>query len=154
MIVTDYYEFIHSPECKAKTRLDCVASTQNYNEFEMTRNKHGQLFIYFCDVPDKFKADIRRKADKSITSSKGKNISSVFVPVVVSPFAYGDIAGTADAILLINNPDYTQIEIFVARGQKNNRINLYQMLSDGELDDEISSLRKAAVTELVTDKND
>ena len=150
MILTDYYKFERLPDCKSKTRLDCTASTQNYNEFEEMRNKHGKLFIYFGNVPDQFNANIKRKADKAITSSKGKNISSIYVPDITLPFAYGDIKSTLDGILIINNPDYTELEIFVARGQKNNRANLCQMLSDGELDNEISALRTAAVTESVT----
>ena len=148
MILTDYYKFVHLPDCKSTTRMDCIASTQNYNEFEALRNKHGELFIHFVNVPDTFKADVKRKADKAIT--KTKNISSVFVPDVTLPFAYGDVKGTTDCILLINNPDYTTIEIFVGRGQKNNRLNLWQMLSGGELDNEIAELRTRAVTEIVT----
>jgi len=152
MILTDYYKFERLPDCKSKTRMDCTASTQHYNEFEAMRNKREELFIYFGNVPDQFKTDIKRKADKAITSSKGKNISSIFIPDVTLPFAYGDVKNTFDCILIINNPDYTELEIFVARGQKNNRINLWQMLSDGELDNEISELKKAAVTESVTKK--
>jgi hypothetical protein len=149
MILTDYYRFIHLPETKSPTRLDCVASTKSYPDFEAFRNKQGVLFIYFGNVPDTFKADVKRKADKAITH--GKNISSVFVPDVTLPLAYGDVKGTADCILIIHDADYTTLEIFVVRGQKNNRVNLWQMLSDGQLDNEISELRKSAVTELETD---
>jgi hypothetical protein len=58
--------------------------------------------------------------------------------------------GTKDAILILYEEDYKTIEMFIARGQKNNRLNLWQMLSDGELNDEISKLRNVAVTETVT----
>lgn len=151
MILTDYYKFEKLPDSKSKWRLDCTASTGNYNDFEALRNKRGELFIYFTDVPDSFIVDVKRKADKAIT--KGKNISSVFVPDVTLPYAYGDVKGTTDAILIVFNSDYTTLEIFVARGQKPNRINIWQILSGGELNNEISKLRSAAVTESVT-KND
>ncbi|MDR1552591.1 MAG: hypothetical protein LBS69_03890 [Prevotellaceae bacterium] len=149
MILTDYYKFVHLPDCKSKMRLDCTASTQNYNEFETLRNKHRELFVYFGDVPDNFKADVKRKADKAITH--GKNISSVFVPDITLPYAYGDVRDTADCILIIFNADYTTLEIFVARGQKNHCLNLWQMLSGGELDTEISEIKARAVVEKVTD---
>ena len=151
MILTDYYKFVHLQDCKAKTRMDCTASTQSYPDFENLRNKHGELFVYFGDVPTRFGGEVHRKADKAIT--KTKNISSVFVPDVTLNRAYGDVKATADAILIINNSDYTEIEIFVARGQKNNRLNLWQMLVDCQLNNEISDLRARAVTDLVTTQN-
>jgi excisionase family DNA binding protein len=152
MILTDYYKFVHLPGCKSSTRRDCTASTQTYNDFECLKNREGQLFIHFGDVPVQFGGDVHRKADKCL--SKTKNISSVFVPDVSLNLAYGDVKGTMDGMLIIHNGDYTELEIFIARGQKNNRINLWQMLSGGELDNEISALRGRAVTELVTGKNE
>jgi hypothetical protein len=149
MILTDYYKFKHLPDSKSKMRMDCIASTQSYNEFETFRNKRGELFIYFGNVPDNFKSNIKRKADKAITH--GKNISSVFVPDVTLPYAYGDVNGTMDCILIVLNADYTMLEIFVTRGQRNNSINLWQMFSGGDFDNEISKLRAAAVTDLVTE---
>jgi len=149
MILTDYYKFLHLPDCKSKMRMDCTASSKSYNDFETLRNKRGELFIYFSDVPAHFKVDAKRKADKIL--SKTKNISSIYVPDVTLPFAYGDVRSTTDCILIINDDDYTTIEIFVARGQKNNRVSLWQMLSGGELDNEISELRGSAVTESVTE---
>ena len=148
MILTDYYKFVHLPDSKSKMRRDCIASTQSYNEFESLRNKQGELFIYFGDVPQKFNGGIYRRANKAIT--KGKNISSIFVPDILLNIAYGDIMGTKDAILILFEEDYKTIEMFIARGQKNNRLNLWQMLFDGELNDEISKLKNVAVTETVT----
>jgi len=147
-ILTDYYKLERLPETKSKTRLDCTASTQSYNELEMLRNKKHELFMYFGDVPENFKADVKRKADKALT--KTKNISSVFVPNVSLPFAFGDIINTPDALLMVYNTDYTIIEIFIARGQRNNRLALYNLLTDGELNEEIEILRGRAVTEKVT----
>jgi hypothetical protein len=66
--------------------------------------------------------------------------------------AYGDVKGTQDAILIVFNADCTTIEIFVARGYKNNRVNLWQNLADGNYNDEISELRDRAVTEIEPEK--
>ena len=120
MILTDYYKFVHLPDSKSK----------------------------MSDVPQKFNGGIYRRANKAIT--KGKNISSIFVPDILLNIAYGDIMGTKDAILILFEEDYKTIEMFIARGQKNNRLNLWQMLFDGELNDEISKLKNVAVTETVT----
>jgi hypothetical protein len=143
MIFTDYYMFKHLPDSKSKHRLDCTASTKSYPEFESLRNKEDMLFVYFGDVPSQFGGGVHKKADKCL--SKTKNISSVFYPdVELRTFAFGDVRGTADALIIINNEDYTEFEIFVARGQKNNRLNLWQNLTAGELDLDVLNLRKAA----------
>ena len=42
------------------------------------------------------------------------------------------------------------IELFVARGQRNNRSQLYNALCDGELDEEMNALR-GQVTKSVTE---
>jgi len=142
MLITDYYKAEKLPESKSKLRYDVTASTGNYEPFEALKNKKNELFFYYGDVPDRFNSHVKRQAEKCIT--KGKNISSVFVPDVNLPFAYGDVNNTLDAILLIFNENYTTIEIFVARGQRNNKRNLYFLLSDGELQIEIEILRKNA----------
>ncbi|MDN5291810.1 MAG: hypothetical protein PWQ06_2049 [Anaerophaga sp.] len=113
---------------------------------ETLRNKAGKLFFYFHDVPEHFNANVKRKADKAIT--KTKNISSVFVPDVNLLFGYGNIKATQDAILFVFNRDYTQMDVFIARGQKNNQIALYNLLADGELDEEMEALKKQAQTEM------
>ena len=140
MILTDYYKAEKLPE--SNMRYDVTASTGHYEPFEALKNKKNELFFYYGDVPVTFNSHVKRQAEKCIT--KTKNISSVFVPDVTLPFAYGDVNGTLDAILIIFSYDYTTIEIFVARGQKNNKRNLYFLLCDSELQNEIEILRKNA----------
>jgi len=152
MILTDYYNFGKLPEQKSKMRMDCISSTKGYPVFEALRNKAGSLFVYFGDVPTSFGGDIKRKADKAIT--KTTNISSVFVPDVEKLLGFGDVKSTQDAILIVFNCNYSQMEIFVARGQKNNCRQLYNLLADGELDTEIASLKKQAVTDWETSIKD
>ena len=142
MILTDYYKGEHLPDA-AKTRFDITASTASYEHFETKlKTKKGGLSFYFGDVPDHFRFSAKDRPDKCIT--KKDNISSVFVPDATLPFAYGDINGTQDATLFIFSEEYWIIEIFIARGQRNNRRNLYTLLSDGELDHEIETLRERA----------
>jgi hypothetical protein len=148
MILTDYYKMAKLPEVKSKLRIDCTASTKSYPEFETMRNKKEALFFFFGDVPDSFSGNAKRKADKALT--KTKSISSIYVPDIQKKYAFGDMVGTLDALLFIFNNDYSEIEIFIARGQKNNVRQLYNLFSDGELNNEIEQLRKTAVTDLVT----
>lgn len=172
MILTDYYRF-ERVAVKAKSRMDCTASTKTYEEFEEKRatkatkaTEHrdatdvGDLVIYYNDVPPQFGGNVHRKADKSITI-KSKNLSSVYVPDPHTNFAYGDFKGTSDALLFVfHNLKIVDgviqagaiIEVFVARGKSKDRVPLYNALSDGELDEEMNALRES-VTKSVTTTN-
>ena len=150
--------------------MDCTASTGSYPELEKERaakpNKAtekrdatniGDLVIYFGDVPEAFGGNVHRKADKAITI-KGKNLSSVYVPDPASNFGFGDVRGTADALLFvfenmeIVNGTISQgavIEVFIARGKSKDRVPLFNLLCDGELDEEMSELRARAAGLLI-----
>ncbi len=169
MILTDYYKF-ERVAIKAKSRLDCTASTMSYPEFEDRKatkptkatekrdaTNVGDLVIYYNDVPPQFGGNVHRKADKSI-SIKSKNLSSVYVPDPNTNFAYGDFKGTSDALLFVFHDLKTIngaiqagaiIEVFIARGKSKDRVPLYNALSDGELEEEMNALR-ATVTKSVT----
>jgi hypothetical protein len=138
-IITDYYQFRQFPESKSKYRIDCVESTNSYMPFEILRNKKGELFFYFSKVPNNFSKKAKLNAEMSI--SKTNNISSVFVPDVSLPFAYGDNRNTTDAILIIFSDNNKTIELFICRGQKFNQRQLYFMLVDGELHEDILMLK-------------
>ena len=164
MLLTDYYRF-EKVATKAKMRLDCTASTESYPIFEQSRATKprkaserfdatavGDLIVYFGDVPNNFGGDVHRKADKSLTM-KSNNLSSIFVPDPAVNLAYGDVRGTSDAILLVfegfdvvnGKPQQGAVlEIFIARGKSRDRVPLYNLLSDGELNDEMSLLRARA----------
>lgn len=156
MILTDFYRFEKLPIQKSKLRIDCTASTGSYNPLEVLRNKAGDLFLYIGDNTHT-KAGKERKADLAL--SRTVHISSVFNPDLNLPYWYGDMKATADAFLFVhNNVEFVEggiqagavIELFVARGQRNNRIPLYNALCDGELDEEMNALR-GQVTESVTE---
>ena len=141
MYLTDYYRF-ERVATKAKMRLDCTASTESYPEFEEKR----------ATKPDQFGGDVHRKADKSLTI-KSKNLSSIFVPEPRGCFAYGDVRGTSDAILIVFDgfevingvvQEGGKMEVFVARGKSKDRVGLFNLLCDGELSEEIAVLRGRA----------
>lgn len=162
-ILTDYYRF-ERIATKSKTRLDCVASTDSYPEFEEKRatratkatekrdaTELNALVMYYGDVPEQFGGDVHRKADKAITI-KGKNLSSVYVPDPNTHYGYGDVSGTTDALLFVfDNLEVANgiilgggIDVFVARGKSKDRIPLYNLLTDGELEEEMSELIQRA----------
>ena len=97
------------------------------------------------DAPNILKTtENKRYGDKSITN--GKNISNIKIPNLDFPlYGYGDTKGTQDALLFIFNDDYKTLEIFVARGLKNNQFGLWQRLIDGDLDEEMTNLRNIAI---------
>ena len=167
MILTDLYRFERKPGTVSKLRIDCTASTKSYDPLENKRATKqlrrtdkrdgcsvGDLFVYFGDVQEQFGGDARRKADKALT--KTKNISSIYVPDPQSSYAYGDMKGTADALLFVFHDagvtdgrlnDGAVVEIFVARGLAKDRMALYNELADGLLDDEITALRERVTSE-------
>lgn len=164
MILTDLYRF-ERLAVKAKSRMDCTASTHSYPGFEdrkATRtNKEtekrdatdlGDLVVYYNNVPMQFGGSVHRKADKSITI-KGQNLSSVYVPDVAKNIGYGDFKGTSDALLFVfHNFNVVDgviqpggvIEVFVAKGKSRDCVALFELFSNGQLDEEMDELRKNA----------
>lgn len=165
MYLTDYYRFEHKPG-SAKTRLDCVASTEEYEEFERRRcrkvtktTKPGDLIIYCNDAYkiDNFNADARRRTDKSLTIGS-ENISGIYTFRPDSSTGFGDFQGTQDALLFkfenfraigISEATGVVIEVFVARGLRYSQNMLYNLMESGELDEEINTLRDKARAEKV-----
>lgn len=145
MILTDCYLFEKLAGTKSKTRYDCTLSDRNHPFFETLRNKKGVLFVHLVNA-DYVKASHQRQTDTKISNSKG-HISSVYMPEITLPLAYGDIKGTKDALLFVFSEDHSQMWVFVARGQKHNKKVLFSLLVDGELDEEIEELKKRTLPE-------
>lgn len=150
MILTDLYTFERVSGTKSKSRIDCKQSTESYPQFEEMRNKSGELFMY---LGDNTYTEAGKKQKSDLALSHTKHISSIYRPDVRNTFAYGDVKGTTDAILIVLHDfsitdgrinDGAKIEIFVARGYRNDRNNLYTQLVDGELNPEIEILRQQA----------
>jgi hypothetical protein len=142
MILTDYYNLEKLADKKSLTRRDCTASTGGYPLFESiaAKSRDNRFFIHLTGVPDNFNAHVKRRAE--LTISNQENISSVFVPDITQRVGHGDVKGTLDALLIIFNEDYTEMEIFVSRGQKHNQKQIFFLYEDGELNQEIEQLKQ------------
>jgi len=154
MIFTDYYK--GEKLTAAKCRYDVTTSTGHYDFFEsLFINKRGfnvtGLSFNCVSRPDRWKG---KKTDLAITKGS-HNITSIKRPNLELNYAYGDIKGTNDACIIVYNPDFKEsgisdIEIFIARGLRNDTIGLWDLFTDGELTHEIEELRFKAVTKSVT----
>lgn len=145
---TAYYRFERTAT-KSKYRLDCVAASNNYPFFEGMRadrkrgkTNKGDLFVYFLDVPMQFGGDIHSRATKSLTTSKGKNLSSIIAPDHSSRYAFGDVRGTNDAILFV--VDMPAVEVYIFSGQAHKKRDIWQMACRGQLDEELMATRAQA----------
>ena len=156
MILTDYYK--GEKLTNAKSRYDITASTGGYDLFEsLLINKRGfnvgGLSFYCGERPSRWK---KKNADMAI--SKGShNITSLTRPDLNINYAFGDINCTNDACIIVFNLNYKQagintIEIFIARGLRNDLNCLWDLFIDMEFNQEIEFLIKKAVTKNVTNK--
>jgi len=158
MILTDYYKGEKLTD--AKSRFDITASTGEYDFFEsLLINKLkfniGGLSFNCGQRPDKWGG---KKTDMAITKGS-QNVTSVKRPNLENNIAFGDINGSNDGCIIVLNIDFketgiTTIELFIARGLRNDTDGLWQLFIDGELNNEIELLRKRAVTIFVTPKNE
>jgi hypothetical protein len=155
MILTDFYCYKRLENQKSKSRLDCVASSGTYPDFE------EKPFIYI-GANDHIKASRHRKSDLSVTSGKGKHVTNIFTTDLDNGLAYGDNKGTTDLLLFVPQ-NFTiasdgritagaTIEVFIARGRKFDKNQINNLFLDGQLNAEMERLRRA-VTELVTEQN-
>lgn len=154
MILTDYYKGQKLTD--AKSRFDIVASSGEYDLFEsLLINKRGfnigGLSLNLVSRPERWKSK-----NASLAICKGShNISSLIRPDLTLNFAFGDI--NLDALIFVFNADWKEaginsLEIFIARGLKNDVNSLWNLLIDEELKEEIEYFRNKAVTKKVTGK--
>jgi hypothetical protein len=156
MIFTDCY--IGNKLTDAKFRYDITFSTGEYDLFEsLLVNKRGfnigGLSFNYVPRPDRWRGV---KTDFALTKGS-HNITSIKRPNLEIPYAYGDIKGTKDGCIIVFNSDFKEtgintIEVFIARGLRNDTISLWNLLTDGELNHEIEVLRLKTVTKKVTGK--
>jgi len=149
MILTDYIK-TEKAEGK-KYRYEVTATTESHDYLaglflnKRNPNKGGESFN-LVPRPKTFKGT--DFSDMAITKGS-QNITSVYVPDIGQTIAFGDIKGTNDAVIVQFNSDtesgITTIELFIARGQKHNKRNLYFLFVDSEFNDEVEYLRNKAV---------
>ena len=155
MILTDYYK--GKKLTKAKSRFDITASTGEYDFFEsLLINKRvfnvGGLSFNCVERPDRWNG---KKTDLALTKGSS-NITSLKRPDIETNVSFGDIKGSNDGCIIVFNSDFKEtgintIEIFIARGLRNDTNSLWELFIDGELNFEIDTLRRKAVTKKVTE---
>lgn len=154
MILTDYYRFDKLPGQSSKMRMDCTASTQSHGSFEALRNKQGALFVY---VGDNTYTEAGERGKSDLAINRGVHITSLCTTNPSEPYWYGDFHGTPDVLLMVHRgfdryqngrvAEGSIIEIFVARGYRASRLNLFEEFTDGAFNDEMDSLRARAINE-------
>jgi hypothetical protein len=143
MHLDTYYRFERLPD-SAKTRRDLVAFAHEYPPLHRS-NQAGDVWIYITSARAYIDAKERLQAEKAISTREG-SLSSVYHPDVSYPlFGMGDVKGTEDALLFrFSDSEQSAVDVFVAKGKKNLKGHLFQMLCEGELDEEIRQLKDAA----------
>lgn len=147
MIFTDYYKGQRMTD--AECRYDIPKSTESYELFEsLLINKRkfnvGGLSFNYVQRPSNFGGTNERKGEKAITKGNS-NISTVFCPDLPNRlYGFGDINGTQDALILIFQDQYQTIEMFIARGYKNDVQNLFFESINGNFNKEFDKLRDSA----------
>lgn len=139
-VIDCYYRFEKLNPEKSKSRFDLVYNSDIYEPIHNPNSK-GEVFIYFGSNPN-IKARGNRKSDYTITA-RNKHLTSVFIPEIGKPnLAFGDYSQDAILILLSEKT----IELLICKGKKNLLQNLFNLLYDGELNDEIEGFRKQTQT--------
>ena len=167
MTLVAYYLFKKLPNQKGGTRMDCIASTGNYTEFEEKRATKpykgnakadpynvNNLKINITQVPPNYPDEVRKTADR-IVNMQNKPLSTIYKPDPTGNFGYGDVQGTTDALLFVTKfetvgsrvQDGGTLEVFIARGMSKDKISLYNVFADGCLLDEMDELRERAKPE-------
>lgn len=168
MIATDYYLFRRLPETKSKLKFQLIGSTKSYEPLEALRATKkfkesatrdgieiGDLFVYIGKGEDVVK---EKKADRvpEWSMTKTDNITGIFIPDPNKPLGYGDMIDTRDLFLFkLHNwrtlgdifVDGATLEVFVIRNGLNQRVAIYDMFIDGQLDDDIAMLRQSVEKE-------
>jgi len=144
-IFTDYYKGKNLTD--AKSRYDVTNSTGNYPLFEtLLSNKKkfniGGLSFNYVQRPVGFKGHEKRLAEM-IIGKGSSSISSVFVPNLENFYiAYGDVKMTNDALIILFDEAKKTIELFIARGLKHDKQQLYSDVVSGYYDEEMEEIRQ------------
>jgi len=151
-VFTDYYKGQLLTD--AKRRYDVTHSAGSHPIFETVLINHrkfnieGLSFIY-SPRPPKFKGNLKRLAEM-IIGRDSFNISSVYVPNIEKNYvAFGDVNTTNDALIVFIDSENKSIELFIARGLKNDRLQLYTAVCAGYYEEELYSLRQSAINRIV-----
>ena len=143
---------------KSQTRRDCISYAGDKGLLTFFVNSKGQLYFYITPCIQFVKADGNRLADFSLTNG-GQNLSSVYIDDDFPEVGYGTPNakrflkdGTPNpqypfrnyAYIFLMNHDLSEIEILIIKDGRNLIHNYYERFIDGDFNEEIKNLRKAA----------
>jgi hypothetical protein len=154
-----------SNKVRGKSRIDCLLYTDlvsgGYQGLSDFTNKKGQLALYKTPCKSFVNANHKRVTEWSLTNNS-INLSSIYIDDLEHPnLAYGYPnpnryigRGKAkenplypfrnDAYLFILNQDISVLDILIIPDGRNHINTYYQLLIDGNLDDEITELKRQA----------
>ena len=129
-------------------RFDCTHSTGCYPFFEenlMNKQRFniGGLSVNYSPKPSNFKNQNQKL--EMILGKGSSSISTIYVPSVkLNYIGYGDVKSTNDALILKFLKDHKIIEVYIARGLKYNKYNLYQQCANSHLDSQLEQIKMKA----------
>ena len=153
---------------RSKERLDCIGYTNhndNHRGLSCLFNHKRQFFLYKTPARNFVDADSKRVAEWSLTgrssiTGSSINLSSLYQEDLDYPqYAYGYPNGNTelsngsvnpffayrhDGYLFIINRDLSEVDLLIIHDARNLISSYYQLLIDGELDEEIKQLRADA----------
>ena len=166
--ITAYYRFEVLAEeirtlngYKSPNRLDCtlVYNPYSHNLLPLFKRKNGMLFFYLIPAKEMVKANSKRRATYVLGDGKQNLTSLYFEHPELNRFCYGYPNGKErlndgtpnpalpyrhDALLMVCNWQQQVIELLVVQNGKPLVENLYNLLIDGEFDEELGRLRQLA----------
>lgn len=149
MTLTDYYK--GKKLTSAKSRFEIVSSTEGYDPFEKLLINKRKFNVGGHSFNCSQRSDDWKPNSTDMAITKGNsNITSIKRPDPLKNVGFGDINGTNDACIIVFNSDFkkvgiTTIEIFIARGLKNDTNSIWDLFSDGELFYDVEVLKKSAI---------
>ena len=166
--VTAYYRFEVLTEevrklnsFKSPNRYDCTATYNptGHGLLPLFQRKTGMLFFYLIPAKEMVKADSKRRATYALGDGKQNLTSLYFERTEFSHLAYGYCNGKDslkdgspnpaapykhDALLMVCDWQQQVIELLVIKHGKPLIDNLYNLLIDGEFEEELGRLRELA----------
>lgn len=135
-IITNYHRYVKAGD--DSLCLTLAGSVNYYSEIEKVLSKyHRQVLIETSDILLKSVTEKGVHKLKIIEQKKGKR-------GCVTTLAHG-----RDAILIITDNTFSEVEILIAQNRIGLTHVLYQLLKSGRLDAEIKALRKVCVEEFI-----
>lgn len=147
---------------RSKDRFDCTEFTDETSGYEGLKsfvNRKGQMFFYLTPARQFVTGQAKRVPEWSLTQSS-LNLTSLYIEDFSNPqvaFGYPNASQKlsngsenplyeyrSDGYLFILSDALEQIEMLVLPEQRNLISSWYQLLIDGELEEDISRLRQNA----------